>query len=228
MPNYIDQGDFSKGERQRSSRSGAVRAKQRESPVFCGHEYEDAPDEEALCGNRAIRHTNPPRCTQHGGVHADFSRKRTEAGYVRVNPKMAALLRGDVDISELDDEELARGQFRNSAGKFTGRGTEMVPRAMYTKMMNELFKRANEQMKTSLVDAVNVLTAIATDPDADPKDAMKAAQWLVERVMGKTPENVIIKQDKPWQSLLVNVTSDNPKDYEDFVKEEATSDDDRF
>lgn len=106
----------------------------------------------------------------------------------------------------------------------------MVPRDMYTKMMNELFKRANEQMKTNLVDAVKVLTAIATDPDADPKDALKAAQWIIERVMGKTPDNVIVKQDAPWQSLLVNVTANNPQDYEAFVKERipAEEDDDRF
>jgi len=232
MPNFINDGDFIRGERARSSRQGAVRNDRKAHPVYCDHDYTvDDPtvtDEEALCANKAVAHSHPPRCTQHGGVHADFSRKRTEAGYVRINPKMAALMRGELDVASLDNEELARGQFRNKAGSFSGAGTQMVPREMYAKMMNELFKRANEQMKTSLVDAVKVLTAIATDPDADPKDAIKAAQWLIERVMGKTPENVIVKQDKPWQSLLVNVTANNPQQYEEFVKEQAKDNDDRF
>jgi len=231
VPNYIDQGDFSKGERARSSRGGAVRKFLKDNPVYCGHDYQEddptVPDEESLCAKKAVRYTDPPRCTEHGGDAAEFSRKRTEAGYVRVNPKMAAILRGDMDVADLDDEELARGELRGKDGKFH-RGPRMVPRDMYTRMMNELFKRANEQMKTNLVDAVKVLTAIATDPDADPKDAMKAAQWLIERVMGKTPENVIVTQDKPWQSLLVNVTTDNPQDYEAFVNEQGKEDDDRF
>lgn len=233
MPNFIDTGDFSKGDRARSSRGGAVRKWNRENPVYCGHDYQEddptVPDDESLCANKAIRHTDPPRCAAHGGVASEFSRKRTEAGYVRVNPKMAAILRGDIDVADLDDEELARGELRGKDGKFH-RGPRMVPRDMYTKMMNELFKRANEQMKTNLVDAVKVLTAIATDPDADPKDALKAAQWIIERVMGKTPDNVIVKQDAPWQSLLVNVTANNPQDYEAFVKERipAEEDDDRF
>lgn len=229
MPNFIDQGDFSKGERARSSRGGAVRKLLKENPVYCGHDYQvddpSVPDEESLCASKAVRYTDPPRCSDHGGVNSETSRKRTEAGYVRVNPRMAAILRGDLDVAELDDEELARGELRGKDGNFH-KGPQMVPREMYAKMMNELFKRANEQMKTSLVDAVKVLTAIATDPDADPKDAMKAAQWIVERVMGKTPESVIVKQDKPWQSLLINVTADNPQDYEAFVKEQAGSEDD--
>lgn len=232
MPNFIDPGDFSKGERARSSRGGAVRKFLRENPVYCGHDYQEddptVPDDEALCASKAVRHTDPPRCASHGGIAPEWSRRRTEAGYVRVNPRMAAILRGDTDVSELDDEELARGELRGKDGKFH-KGPRMVPREMYTRMMNELFKRANDQMKTNLVDAVKVLTAIATDKNADPKDAMKAAQWIVERVMGKTPENVIVSQDKPWQSLLVNVTADNPQDYEAFVKEQAgTEDDDRF
>lgn len=230
MPNFIDQGDFSKGERWRSSRGGAVRKFLRENPTYCEYEYEDAPEGEELCANKAVRYTDPPRCSRHGGVNSETSRKRTEAGYVRVNPRMAAILRGEVDMSELDDEELARGQLRNKAGNFQGGAPQMVPREMYTRMMNELFKRANDQMKTNLVKAVEVLTAIATDENADPKDAMKAAQWIIERVMGKTPENVIVSQDKPWQSLLVNVTANNPQDYEAFVKERipAEEDDDRF
>lgn len=236
MPNYVDDGDFTRGARSRSARGGAVRKKRRANPVYCEFDYQrgdvklgiepdfTVPDDQALCAKLAVRHTDPPRCTDHGGVNAAFSRKRTEAGYVRVSPRMRELIENPSLVHEMDDEELVRGEFRGKDGKFH-RGPQLVPKALHAKMTEELFKRANDRMKTSVVEAAEVLVKIMKSEDADVKDQMKAAQWLIERVMGKTPEVVQLSQDKPWQTLLTEVTQEGAEKYEQDLK---NPEDDRF
>lgn len=222
MPNFYDDSDI-----RSSSQGGAQRKARKINPVYCEYEYPDAVEGNELCANRAIRHTTPPRCQEHGGVHAADGRKRTEGGYVKVNERMAKVISGDIPLSDLDTEELIRGQLRSESGRF-GRNTAIVPRAMFAKMTEELFKRANDEMKSNLVVAVEALTGIITSPTSDPKDVIKASQWMIERVMGKTPEELIVKQDKPWQEVLTTISVDGAEDYEQFVKDGNESTDPRF
>ena len=228
MPNYVDSGDHRHAPRQRSSQGGAVRRTRKANPVYCEHDYQaedpTVPDEEALCSARAIRHSDPPRCAAHGGVHAAEGRKRTEGGYVKVNERMRKVISGEIALSELDEEELARGQLRGANGKFSGNAPLVVPRAMHAKMTTELFKRADDAMKSSLVNAVQTLTTIMESDLSDPKDKLKAAQWLIERVMGKTPEQLIVGQQQPWEQLLVKITSDKKEHYEAFVQRAGSED----
>lgn len=228
MPNFIDSGDFSKGDRARSSRGGRVRKKRKEEPVFCEHDYrwehDDVDDDEAMCSRLAIRYSDPPRCSDHGGTHAPTSRKGQEGGFVKVNQRWIDLSNGTLDLSTLDEEELARGQLKSKDGRFHGSGPQVVPRNVYRKMTTELFKRADDAMKTNLTKAVGTLVTIMNADESDPKDKMKAAMWIIERVMGKMPETVVVGQEKPWQTLLVNITQGNKMDYEAFVKEGATGD----
>lgn len=226
MPNWIDDGDFGHAPRMRSTQHGAARKKRQTDPVFCEHEYPDAKPGEELCANKAVRYTDPPRCTDHGGVHASFSRKRTEGGYVKINERQRQLQAGEINLDDLDEEELVRGRLKGPDGKFHGSGSDFVSRAMYQKMTSELFKRANDAMKTNLVDAVKTLTDIMNGAEMDPKDRMKAAQWIVERVMGKMPETVTVRQDAPWQSILTKVTNEGATAYADEVK--GQQEDDRF
>ena len=223
MPNFYDDSDS-----RSSSQGGSVRKVRKANPVYCEYEYPNAAEGEDLCANRAIRHSSPPRCAKHGGVHAGFSRARTESGYVKVNNRMKQLIEGKIPLSELDEEELARGQLRGANGKFSGTGPQVVPRAMHQKMTTELFKRADDAMKTSLVDAAETLTQIMKSPETEVKDKLKAATWLIERVMGKTPDTLIVGQQQPWEQLLVNITSDKKEDYEAFVQEEANTEDQRW
>jgi hypothetical protein len=230
MPNYVNDGDFTKGDRQRSTQHGAARKARRENPVYCEHDYSledpNVADDAALCANKAIRRSDPPRCAEHGGVHAADGRKRTEGGYVKLNDKMAKVMSGEIPLSDLDEEELARGQLRNKNGQFSGGATLVVPKAMYAKMTTELFKRADDAMKENIVSAAETLTQIMLSEQADVKDRMKAAMWLIERVMGKTPETLIVGQTQPWEQLLMNITSTEKEDYKKFVVQSAPNTDD--
>jgi hypothetical protein len=122
-----------------------------------------------------------------------------------MNPRMIALLSGDIEVDDLDDDELARGMCRNEDGRWPRRQPNLVPKAMYDKMTAELFRRSDERLKEGLVDAVESLVRMIGDPEVDASTRLKATTWMFERLRGKTPDVVEIKQDKPYQMVLTHI-----------------------
>lgn len=119
------------------------------------------------------------------------------------SPRLAALLKGEMSVEDLDDEELARGYPRDRNGRFSGRPPKVVPLTMYRHMQKEFFKRIEDKMRTALPDAVDMLAALATSPMAEDKDKLKAIDMLLTRVMGKPPEKVeITTGDKPFEITM--------------------------
>jgi hypothetical protein len=123
---------------------------------------------------------------------------------ISIPPRLAALLSGEMDVEDLDDEELARGYPRSADGSFRG-GSKIVPRIVYDRMMRELFARADTKLKENLVAAVEVLTNIATNDEVDPAQRLKAVQMILERVRGKTPDVVITTETKKWETVMEGV-----------------------
>lgn len=123
-----------------------------------------------------------------------------------LNPRTVALLAGDISVEDLDDLELARGVCRNPDGKIPKNPPKLVPRSMHQRMQRELFERSDTRLREGLIDAVESITAMIADKDVSSADRLKAAQWLFERLRGKTPDVVEFKQDKPYEVLLTQVT----------------------
>lgn len=117
------------------------------------------------------------------------------------------LCQGIISVEDLDDEELARGQCRGSDGTFRGPPPRMIPRGVHDRMVNELFKRADDQLKRNLLDVVETMTSIAKGEAYEPADRIKAATWVFERVRGKNPEVIVHKQDKPWELALQAIST---------------------
>jgi len=69
-------------------------------------------------------------------------------------------------------------------------------------MARELFSRANVSLRENLNKAVEAITQIALNEDNDPKIRFQASQWVVERVMGKTPDVQISVEEKRYQKLF--------------------------
>jgi hypothetical protein len=111
------------------------------------------------------------------------------------------LLDGTLSVEDLDDEELARGYPKAADGSFRGRPS-VIPTAVHQRIQRELFARAGEQLRTNLVKAAETMASIAVDPDQDPKVRMDAAKWVIERIMGKTPEVSVTVEEKAYQRLL--------------------------
>lgn len=127
-----------------------------------------------------------------------------------VTGKMAKLLAGEISVEEMDDEELARGQFKDSGGKFRGRPPRMVPKELHDKMVSELLKRGQFMFQESYLNAIRVMENIALNPMCEPKDRLKAAQYIIERLAGKVPDRVVLESADPWQQIIDDIIVDTP------------------
>lgn len=121
------------------------------------------------------------------------------------NSRTLSLLAGEIPVEDLDEEELARGMCRNPDGTFPKRHPEMVPKVIVDRMRRELFERAEEGLRAGLLDCVQAMVGIASNDAVAPGDRMRAASFVLERVMGKTPDRVLIGQEKPFEVVLDRV-----------------------
>lgn len=126
---------------------------------------------------------------------------------VRVNDAVAALLDGTMSVKDLDDEELAHGYPRAADGSFRGAPT-VVPRSLHQRMVRELFDRANQKMKDKLIDVAEAMAEMATNPEYDPAVRLKAGQWVMERMMGKTPDVVVNVEEKRYEKMFDRIDRD--------------------
>lgn len=153
----------------------------------------------------------PATCSKCGGgsragtkheLDPDTGAVRTKKrGLVAIPPRVQQLLDGEISVEELDDEELARGYPRAVDGTFRG-APSVVPRSIHDRMVRELFTRASRHLKENLTDAVKNMTEIANNKDLDPKVRLQASQWIVERIMGKSPDVQITVEEKRYEKLL--------------------------
>jgi uncharacterized protein YecE (DUF72 family) len=111
------------------------------------------------------------------------------------------LLDGTLDLAELDEEELARGYPRAADGSFRNPPV-VIPRAIHARMMRELFERANQKLRENLTEATTTMTSIMNNTEYDPKVRMDAAKWVVERLMGKTPDVNVTIDEKRYEGLF--------------------------
>lgn len=75
-------------------------------------------------------------------------------------------------------------------------------------MMRELFERANLRLRENLTDAASVMAQIMNNSELDPKVRMDAAKWLIERVMGKTPDITVTVDEKRIDRLFERLERD--------------------
>lgn len=112
---------------------------------------------------------------------------------------------GLISVKDLDDEELAKGQFRDRKGGFSGNPPKQIPREMHDQFVTELFERADMRLREGLVACVDTMVEVASSPVYEAKDRLKAAQWVFERVRGKAPDVVVHTQDKPWEHVFQGI-----------------------
>lgn len=121
------------------------------------------------------------------------------------NPRMMALMAGEINVEDLDEDELARGMCRNLNGEFPKKIPNMVPKAMYDRMTRELFERSDQKLREGLVDAVESLVEMIGDKEVDASTRLKATTWMFERLRGKVPDVVQITQEKPFEQVLTHI-----------------------
>jgi hypothetical protein len=129
---------------------------------------------------------------------------------VRVQGRYAQMLLPEdhedhISVHDLDIEELARGQLKDKNGKFTGRPPKVLPREIVDAMRNEHHKRVNGILEQSLPQQVKTMIEISQNKKADPGVRLKAAIYVYERFMGRTPEKINITAESRVQDIVDDI-----------------------
>jgi hypothetical protein len=127
---------------------------------------------------------------------------------VKYSGRYRDLVEGRLDVEELTTEELAKGKLMDKDGKFRGRPPKFLPRQLVDAMRSEHYKRVNAVLEESLSDMVKTMRAIAKDPDVDPATRLKAAVYVYERFMGKTPDKVEVVRGDRVQDVVDRIMYD--------------------
>lgn len=80
-------------------------------------------------------------------------------------------------------------------GRFAGRPPKVVPKAIHQELVQRRMLDAHSLLGQNLVKAVQVLVDIATDKRADAAVRVKAASLIMDRVLGKVPDKVMLTDD---------------------------------
>jgi len=150
----------------------------------------------------------------------------TERALIRVGARNTAILIGEDDLSDWDEEELRRGQRRDKNGRFQGQPPKVVPKAIHDELVRRTLAKAEELMRENLYTAIEALVEIITGQDTEDRDKLKAIDMIMNRVMGKTPDRIQFSGAmKPWEIALrkgIVSTDDDVLDIDDadVVEEE--------
>jgi hypothetical protein len=148
------------------------------------------------------------------GVRIDTGRRKgspRKIGFGDLDPrnsKLEKLLKGDLDLSTLTDEEVRYGIPKCDDGKFSAKAAwqaAVLPPRIKSALQRELYKRADGKLHGALLPAVDSLVELATSAHVDDPVRLKAATYLFERLQGKTPDRVIHTQEAPWEVVLSEV-----------------------
>jgi hypothetical protein len=111
-------------------------------------------------------------------------------------------------VEQLDDEELVRGQLRDTDGKFRGRRPAWVPNEFHRACIRELLRRGQTLWRENYLQAIQVLTDIAQDDKQKAADRLKAAMHVIERIEGKIPDKIEVSLDAPWEGIIMDIVAE--------------------
>lgn len=120
----------------------------------------------------------------------------------------------DEFVATLDDSEIARGQLKDKDGKFRGRPPSLVPRGFFDACTKVLMKRARSEWEKAYLGSVEAMAQIALgkQPGAKVSDVIKASQFVIERMEGKTPEKVEVKISDPFGDMVAGAIAEVSED----------------
>ena len=133
------------------------------------------------------------------------------------------LLAGDLKVTDLDDEELARMRTRSRLGDFSGRPSKNIPRKLEQEMRAEFLKRQQQGLEDALPIALKALSDVANKGIG--RDRIAAAQILLERAMGKVAQTVDVTQHSadPIQDVVEGIISEAYSIPVESVRQERAS-----
>lgn len=125
---------------------------------------------------------------------------------------------GKISVTDLDDEEVFRGQIRNKNGDFRGRPSNFVPREFASVIQQEAARRFQAEMQALVPEAIRTVQDVMNKKHPQPGDGARvtAAFKTIERYAGKTPETVQIQAEiSVWEknaAEIITVVSETVKE----------------
>lgn len=118
-----------------------------------------------------------------------------------------AVLNGYLPPVAMGEEELSRRYPRLVRKLMKENPLDANIRRLYEGMVRELYERADEKLSGALLDATDTIIDLSQDLSNDASVRLRAATYLLERVRGKTPEVVEVRQDKPFHLVMEGITT---------------------
>lgn len=148
-------------------------------------------------------------------------RQGREQGRPTASERWGMLLSGQITVKDLDDEELRAMAVRGKDGVINKR-RNMIPSHIAQAMRQEAIQRANDMVRAAAPAAMKRLLEIAADPDTKDSDAIKALSIVLERSLGKTPQEIKVDGisgfDALSQAAKVVVEREFPNNVEESSK----------
>ena len=157
---------------------------------------------------------------------AEISRGRRKTRVVATrNPtRLELLIKGDLKIEDLDDEEILRMQLKNVNGDFRGRPPMWVPRSFALEMRAEFTRRFQGELNNMLPKALKAHKEILDSRHLAPGDAarMTAVKEVYDRTFGKVVQQTEVHatvEKKDFSDVVADVVMDLDMDEEDEVEQ---------
>jgi hypothetical protein len=181
------------------------------------------------CGKRSVNRAL--YCEWHGGgLHPNDrvlkqSDTRAEADLSRYEQ----FKRGIITVEDLEDDELAACAFRSKDGRLYA--PKNMPRELMQEFNKALYRRADIEMKKHTVDSVKAVAEIMQSTAVEPEVRLKAATFLIERNLGKTPQVIAFQTTAPWEEVFDDIAhnriraieQDAPIEAEVITEDESAS-----
>ena len=178
----------------------------------------------ARCRKKAVNRS--PYCRSHGGALHPADKRLSANNFmidkVSVEKKdslsrVQKFVSGMLPIDELDDDEVLGGFVRDTDGKIVE--SVRIGAKFHQELVKELVRRMNRFMTMKLPNMLKVMTDIAESDFVEPADRIKAAQWVAERVIGKTPDVIVhAATDKPYESILARLEGGSRDEYRNAIE----------
>lgn len=153
---------------------------------------------------------------------AEISKRRRQTRVVatRAPTRLELLLKGDLKVEDLDDEEILRMQLKNQNGDFRGRPPMWVPRSFALEMRAEFTRRFQGELNNMLPKALKAHKEILDSRHLAPGDAarMTAVKEVYDRTFGKVVQQTevhAVVEKKDFSDVVADVVMDLDMDEEE-------------
>lgn len=113
-----------------------------------------------------------------------------------------AIAEDTLSLESWDVEELVRGYRRGRNGKF-GVAPKYIPREVQQAAFRALVNKGDRRLKQAYYKTIEELVHLAHNADSE-KVRLEATKELMNRVVGKVADKVMVAREEPWEGILAD------------------------